>query len=319
MTEAPPPADGCVALVTNPRSRRNKLRPGLLGALREQLGPRDVVVQAPDLDALDASAVQLRDRGVGLVAINGGDGTVHRVLTALARAYGDAPLPRVALLCGGTMNTVARGVGLRGEPVGLLARVLADHRAGALTTCRRSLMCVDGSQVGFLFGTGLIARFLEHYYSGRDPNPWSAAWLLGRAVVSTITGGPLGRALREPLQCRVLADGEPWLDGGFATVAAGTVDDIGLGFRPFFKALDHPGQLHAVGVADVTALVGQLPRVFTARPLTAAGTPNRVARSLEMHADAPIAYMIDGDFHRGGQSVRIEVGPAVEIALTRRP
>lgn len=304
-----------ICLITNPRSRRNRRDPDLARRLDRCLGSQGELVQPGDLEALAEVARRAREQAVEVVAINGGDGTVHQVLSALARAYGQAPLPRLALLRGGTMNTLARGMGIRGQPLALLEAIVRARAEGIpIPRVRRSVLCVDGEQHGFLFGTGLIARFLEAYYEGSEPSPAKALWVLARAIASTLVGGELSRELRRPLCARVRLDGSDWQEGEFSTVAAGTVDDIGMGFRPFYRSLECPGQLHAVTVGpELLPLVRALPRIYRARPLPGPDPQGAVGKELRVEAESPISYMVDGDFHRGGCELRVQVGPEVEV------
>ena len=55
-----------------------------------------------------------------IIAVHGGDGTLHRTITALGRAFGDDPIPPIAILCGGTMNVVATSLGIRERPTAFL-------------------------------------------------------------------------------------------------------------------------------------------------------------------------------------------------------
>ena len=66
------------------------------------------------------------------------------------------------------MNTVARGLGIRGKASDILDFVVSRHAAGPLPTTRRWLLGVDHQHYGFLFGVGLFARFLEVYYEGSE-------------------------------------------------------------------------------------------------------------------------------------------------------
>ncbi len=254
-----------------------------------------------------------------MLAINGGDGTAHVVLTAMVLAYGDAPLPAIALLRGGTMNTVASGIGVKGSPAALLGALVTRYHAGEqLGWVERNLLCVPGPvpQYGFLFGNGLIANFLEAYYEGSDPSPQKAAWILARAVASAMVGGALIRRLMRPIELEVDIDGAAWAPAAYLCVAAGTVDDIGLRFRPFYLAPTHPERVHAVGFAcSPMALIGELGNIWLARPTSAPGIRSALAGRMVLRGNAPIPYMIDGDFHTGMQTLTVEVGPRVRLLV----
>jgi diacylglycerol kinase (ATP) len=305
-----------IGVLTNPRSRRNKRNPRLARRLAYIVGDSGQLEAPEGLGELTHAVQKFRERDVDIVAINGGDGTAHVALGALYKAYGDQ-LPRIALLRGGTMNTIAHGLGIRGDPESLLGRLVAQVHSGApLKTASRHLMVVNDTQVGFLFGNGLISNFLEAYYEAADPSPSSAVWLLTRAIGSVLVGGELAKRITRPIRCRVTVDGDAWPERSWLTVAAGTVDDIGVGFRPFFKSLEYPGYFHAIGLGSTAAqFLPQLPRVYRGQTMTHPDNTEQVGRELILEAQEPIAYMLDGDFHRGGQRLVVRVGPRVEMVL----
>lgn len=312
---------GGIAVVTNPMSRRNRRDPSLVRQLAWVLGEQGQIAAPGDLAALHAVVERFREREVDVVAVNGGDGTLHQVVTALVRVYGDAPLPRVAPLRGGTMNTVAGGLGIRGTPDQLLGRLVTRHAAGeALPVATRNLLRVQGGDAGelagFIFGNGLLSQFLEAYYDSPDPSPAAAAWLLLRGAVSSLVGGELAARLGRRVEARVTVDGAELPERSWMTVTAATVDDIGLGFRPFWRVVEHPGTVEVLALScSVGALTLQLPRIWLKRPVDHPGIREALCALVVLEADRPLSFMVDGDFHRGGQRVEITVGPRVELVL----
>lgn len=308
-----------IAVVTNPRSRRNLRDPAIAGQLAYILGDRGQLAQPTNREELIDTARRFRDHGIDVLAINGGDGTAHVVLTAMMQAYGTDPLPPIALLRGGTMNTVASGIGIRGSPATLLGALVGRYHSGEpLGQVERNLLCVPGEipQYGFLFGNGLISNFLEAYYESRSPSPVTAAWILARAVASAAVGGALIRRLMRPIELEVEVDGEAWAPAAYLCVGAGTVDDIGLRFRPFYLAPTRPDHLHAVGFAcSPMALIGELGNIWLARPTRAPGIRSAAATRMVLRGSGPIPYMIDGDFHTGQQTLTVEVGPRVRLLV----
>lgn len=308
---------GGIGVITNPRSRLNRRNPRLARQLAYILGEKGSVEQPIDLESLRRTAEGFRGHGIDVLCISGGDGTIHRVLTAMVQAYDGAPLPKFALLRGGTMNTIAHGLGIVGRPSELLDEVVSRWQESVpIPTARRWSLHVDDQQYGFLFGNGLIASFLEAYYEGAEPTPMKAVWLLARGIGSTLVGGTFARRLTSPWTGQVVVDGEAWPRRPWLTVGAGGVDDLGFGFRPFYLAPRHPGRMHVVGVGcSIGELVANLPRIRLARPIVADAVESAVAEGFELRSEGPIPYMIDGDFHRGGQTLRVGVGPPVDFVL----
>ncbi len=129
--------------MNNPRARRNQRRPGAVARLRARLDGDGEVLDASTPEELEVAVRRFQAAEIDVLGVNGGDGTGHVVLTAFARAYGSRPLPRVLLLRGGAMNTVAHGHGIGGTPDAILKSVLEQRRRGSrsgpwIATCSAS-------------------------------------------------------------------------------------------------------------------------------------------------------------------------------------
>ena len=304
-----------IGVINNPHSGKNKRNPRLAKRLAYILGEQGHMFEPDRIEALEEVARRFREHEIEVLCVNGGDGTVHRVLSAFAHVYDGEQLPMVALLRGGTMNTMARNIGLSGRPVDILGRVVAQYYTGEpFSLVERNLLVVDGRQLGFLFGNGLISTFLEAYYEGGDASPWKAVKVFARTVGSALVGGKFIRRLLRPVRVRVTADHEAWSPVEYTSVAAGTMADIGIGFRPFYAAPNHPDHIHALGFAcSAMDIVKVLPRVRLALPTKSPCIIDQVCRKLVLESDDPIPYMIDGDFHIGGHTLTVEAGPRVRL------
>jgi diacylglycerol kinase (ATP) len=311
---------GGIGIVNNPGSRRNRRRPGIARRLRERLAGDGEVLDASTPDELDRAVERFRAARVSVLGVNGGDGTLSYVLTAFARAYGDEPLPKLLVLRGGAMNTVARGNGVRGGPEAILREVLIRVREGQpLPTRERDLLRVSADRgeprYGFIFGMGVVVSFLERYYATGCPSPATAALLLARASASALVDGAFARSLlrREPL--RVTSDGDDWPDASYLALAAGSTPDIGFGFRAFARCDEQPGFFHAVGVVGgLSQLAFAVPRIRRGAPWKRRLAQDEVVRSLVVEAERP-RFTVDGDLFAAERSVTVETGPGVEIVV----
>lgn len=312
--------------MVNPNARRHAGDPDLGERLHDVLGRRGVVVESKSEEELPAIAQRFRRDGVDVLAIAGGDGTIGAVLTGFRATYGDAPLPMVALLRGGTMNTVANGLDIaRRTPQALLAALVDARAHGDVAVAERATMDVSEAggvaRVGFLFGTGVFAAFLTEYYagSGGAPSPASAAWTLSRMAVSVATGGALGRRLVAQVPVDLAVDGEPWpcpSEAGYMTVAAGTVAQVGLGFRPFPRADEAKDAFHLLALhSGALATLRILPRVHRGEGLPASHARDALARAAVLTPLAPpLRYMLDGELGESDGPLTLRAGPTVRVA-----
>src|SRR5258708_7475668 len=94
------------------------------------LGDRGPFAKTQTIADIDRLAEEFKQRGVEILGLNGGDGTNHVTLSALIRVYGNAPLPKIAFLRGGTMNTIANACGIEGTPQTLLWNLIEKYHFG---------------------------------------------------------------------------------------------------------------------------------------------------------------------------------------------
>jgi diacylglycerol kinase family enzyme len=319
-----------IGVVINPKSRRNLRDPGAALRLARQLGDHGVVRSAHSIDELYRIAEDFRRDRIDVLAISGGDGTNHVTLTGFIDVYGGHVMPQVALLRGGTMNTVANSVGVRhGKPEGLLGRLIRDyaHRASMpLENVERHVMRItpeggDGkAHYGFLFGTGVVAGYLSEYYAGGEPTPLVAAQTLFRGIGSALVGGEMIRRMARPFRGTVtMDDGTRWDERDYLAIAAGTIANIGLNFRPFHRYDEQPGRFHVLGIhASPVAFVKELPRIHRAQPMRPGKAYDAVScRMVVRGCDDVVKYMIDGDLHETRGELHVSMGPRVRLVVMR--
>ncbi len=315
-----------IGLIINPSAGFHRRDRGAARAFRRLLDGAGIVAESHSLEDLPTVARRFRDEGVEILALSGGDGTGSATLTAFADVYGDEPLPTVALLRGGTMNTVANSLGVpRRRPRALLRGLVrwaqrSDGDAPPDTVTVHPLR-VDG-RLGFLFGVGVVYQFLAAYYeAGRGhPTAVTAAKVLAHGIASVAVGGAYARAMTAPVTLDVSVDGVGWLRQPCLTVAAGAVDQIGLGFRPFYKAGTAPGRFHILGItASAAAFTRVLPRVHRGLSMGPdVATEALAARASVASPSGGLDYMVDGDLFRASAPVTVELGPPVEVLRGRR-
>jgi diacylglycerol kinase family enzyme len=309
-----------IGLVFNPRAGRNRRDPGAPRRLAHRLGDHGVVAAPRSIDELMRTAEDFRRQRIEVLGIAGGDGTNHVTLTGFHEVYGREPLPTVALLRGGTMNTVANSLGLpRGRTDGLLDRLVVRYlETPALPAVEQWTLDIDG-KLGFLWGLGCVPGFLHEYYATGAPSPWTAVKTLARGIGSALVGGETVRRMTRPIEAEVVTDtGERWAMRPFLTVAAGTIQDIGLGFRPFHRAREIRGSFHLLGIhTSALGFVVDLPRIHDARGMRDGKSLDALVRRATVRArgDAGLRMMIDGDVveHPRGE-VTVRIGPVVRIA-----
>lgn len=319
-----------IGVILNPRSRRNLNDPTAARRLARRLGDQGVVREARSIDELYRIAEDFRRDRIDVLAISGGDGTDHVTLTGFLDVYAGETIPRVALLRGGTMNTVANSVGVgRGKPEGLLGRLVRDYAVranGPLADVERRVMRIAAANgtgkpsYGFLFGTGVVHGFLAEYYRHGETTPLAAAETLARGIASAVVGGEAIRRIARPFHGSVAFEGStPWPRRDYLAVAAGTIAHIGLNFKPFHRFAENAEAFHVLGVhASPLSFVRELPRIHRGDPMRPGKTFEALTGRMTVDsADGVVRYMIDGDLHEQRGAVTVEIGPRVRLLVVR--
>jgi diacylglycerol kinase family enzyme len=299
--------------------------------LADALGDHGIVREARSRDELHRIAEDFKALSIDVLGISGGDGTNHVTITGFLNVYGARALPQLAFLRGGTMNTVANSVGIRRDkPEGLLGRLIRAYAQRALqplANVERRVMRVTGCaektgllerNYGFTFGTGVVYGFLAEYYAGGEPSPLVAAKTLARGIGSTFVQGEMIKRMARPFRGSVELDGgEVWPERDYLAVAAGTIDHIGLNFRPFYRYAERDEAFHALGIhASPLQFVGELPRIWRAEAMRDGRTYESCNKRMVVRsADGTMRYMIDGDLHTTEGEVEVTVGPRVKIVV----
>ncbi len=269
---------------------------------------------------LDAIAREITTRGTDGVVLAGGDGSHMAGLSALARARPGAELPVVALAPGGTVCTVARNFGMRGDRRRWAERIVrAACEDSPRVQSRPTLRVRDdagGDRVGFIFGTGLVARFFELYDVAPAQGLVPAAQLAGRIFTGALVGSRLSQRVLEPQTCTVSVDGVPHPSRKWSLVLASAVRDVGLHFIVTYRAAEEAERFHVVASGlRPRALAAQAARALTGRPLRGEPHVDTLARSLAVQLDPEGgAYVLDGDLLRAGV-VEISAGPRVPFVV----
>lgn len=105
---------GAVGLISNPHSGHNRNQFDRIRARIAQCRDIHHIVTRSAAE-VPAALAEMAQREVGLLAINGGDGTASRILGDLLESGLFATLPLVVLLPGGTANMNAGDIGVKGS------------------------------------------------------------------------------------------------------------------------------------------------------------------------------------------------------------
>ncbi|GLT01663.1 diacylglycerol kinase [Sphingobium jiangsuense] len=232
-----------VALLSNPRSTGNR-----------QLLPRvrSYCANHPDIFHYEVESVEQIGRAMRMIAhvkptvivINGGDGTVQTTLTELYQGnHFDGQVPPVAVLPNGKTNLIALDLGIRGDPIKALERIvdIAKNGVESHVVARELIALSDGEATSrpvlgmFLGGAGLADSILycrNRIYPLGLSNGISHL-LTAIAVLLSVVFGIRGKYMppaARPVSISLLREGQ--LAGRFSVLIVTTLERLLLGAKP---------------------------------------------------------------------------------------
>jgi hypothetical protein len=279
-----------IGVVTNPNSGKNRRRGGNRKLeLERAVGRHGIVRQTGDVNELRAVLHELYDAGCDHWVADGGDGTLHWMLSigfqvARERSGGNAPLrlPRVVPANGGSIDFVAHKAGIRGQATEVLRQLVAAFERGEVLRTieldtlrlrgrgddRRSRSEPDLDQLGFASAIGGIAqRFFEKLYERRPVDSKAIVMVLANSLAGAMVS-TAPRPLRsfvpdslrsyvsewadsmfQPTRARVELDGQPLAYDDFASLQVGSIDINLGGVVRTFRHAASPGVLHAQAIS----------------------------------------------------------------------
>ena len=317
-----------VALLSNPRSTGNIAQ---LPRIRAYCAEHpDVfhyeVEQAGQIGEAMKTIARVKPK---LLVINGGDGTVQAALTELCNGGhfdGDAP-PPVAVLPSGKTNLIAMDLGIHGDPVAGLERLLEIAQADlsphlvereliALRCGAKEAKPVIGM---FLGGAGLADIMLycrNRIYPLGLPNGLSHALTAFAVVLRQVLGLKASFLPPDPQPLRISMAREGTLTGKFALLAVTTLEklllsgEIGSHSRGALKFVAVEQRAGSLLSAFFASLAGRLGR----RKLS--GVHIEEADEISIEGDAS-QVILDGETFSAEIGRPILLSPAAPLSFVR--
>ncbi len=202
-----------IGLIINPNSRKNRHRRGRVARFEKVLGKRGRVIETPSVDAIIPALKTFAAEGRRYWIADGGDGALHWMINEAIRFFGAARAAEAAVYMptgGGSVDFVAKYLGLKGDPHTLVGR-LADRVAEGHDPKPRDVpsLLLQGQQVvygdeptefrRYGFGNALAgygANFYGPLYRGEGKH---GPMQIARHITSAFGAAALGGAFAGPL------------------------------------------------------------------------------------------------------------------------
>jgi hypothetical protein len=260
-----------VGVLSNPLSGGNRkgmadVRTLLAG--QPQVNHREVQTPTDVAAALGDFARQ----EVDIVTVNGGDGTIQAVLTALFHHQPFETLPLLAILRAGTDSVTARDVGLKGSREHALRKLFtwARTREGDAAIVERSVLRVEGAVkqeplYGMIFGAAGIYQGIQ--YTHRNVYTLGLRGSLAPGLTMVRFFSSLAREGSDfvvPVPIKIQLDRQPLKQLDCALILVCALERLFLGLRPYWGTENAPLHFTAIS-ARPRHLVKTLPFILRGR------------------------------------------------------
>lgn len=310
---------GLVGLIRNPRSRHN------VGAARSVVYRHNVICETPDTrEALRDALAMFAMRGIDLLVIDGGDGTIRDVLTCAGDSFG-ANWPDIAILPTGKTNALAIDLDL---PSDWSLDEAMEAAVRGRSIARHPVEIIDRSHArprvrGFLFGAGGFVdatELAQHTHRAGAFNGLAVGLALAGAIGSTLFGRAdnqwrRGRriAVRYARNARPMHGTATESDTARYMMLASTLERLPAGLKPFGRK--RPGLKTLVVDAPPRGLATSVPFLLAGHEgawLETRGYHRVDASAFDVDLDA--GFILDGEIFPGG-NYRVSAGMPLRFVV----
>ncbi|EFK10753.1 diacylglycerol kinase catalytic domain (presumed) [delta proteobacterium NaphS2] len=295
-----------IGVISNPSSGGN--RKGLQSVERMLAGYHRVLHRrAVDPEQVKVAVRDFARHEVDLVVVNGGDGTIHAVLTALFTTHRPDQAPLLALLRAGTASMIARDVGLPGSRLQGLSRLLgwAYDGRGAASLMKRPVLRLAWEKdvqpmYGMFFGAGGIYEgiqfCLNRIHTKGVGGELAAGLTLARFLLASARGD---RRTVPRTSIGVGLEGMEMTTMDVQVILVTTLRRLFLGMRPYWGTEEGP--LHFTAIrSDPEHLLRAAPSILRGRGSRWAvprnGYLSHNLRGLRLHIQS--GFTLDGQLYQ---------------------
>ena len=305
---------GGIVIIHNPFARGNLRRPWIAAKLRNTMGDFGELVMTRNINQLPEVAADCMKKEIEYLGVNGGDGSLHLVLSAFINVYKDHPLPTVVALRGGTMNTMANSVKIKGTTVNILSQLIEKYKSGSpIPTIKQHVVRLN-DKYGFMTGAGVPPNFLAAYYEGTSTGPWQGIKVLGHTVASILVQGTFYKRIAEPAHCKVRVDDEDFPPRYYIGILVCSIREVGLGLAPTPRVYDQPGHIQFIATTMKPVEIARaLPTIWMKKDINHPDLFSRITAHAYIEPLSNMRYMIDGEIYETTEPIDVGCGPTLNM------
>ena len=262
-----------------------------------------------DADILKA-AKDFKKQNISYLAISGGDGSIHLVISKFISVYKNSKLPPILILRDGSMNLLARSYRLKGRGEDILKRLIntINNKKKIQIVYRDTIKVND--MYCFMFGMGLTTNYINEFNKGGNKSRLKAIKVILIALWQLLNGKKNGIFSRMTL--KVSADGkELWFKDILAIYAA-TIANLIVGVTPAPRAYEKSGTFHLIitGMKPVEVFLN-FNKLRRGAPVKHSCHYDNIASDLKIMYPGKFLFQMDGDIYEAKDRLYVNAGPRI--------
>jgi diacylglycerol kinase family enzyme len=300
-----------IGIIINPHSKKIKKMKTDPVEYYKRIGGDSVAVRlTQNQDDIIKAAMDFKKQSISYLAISGGDGSIHMVLSWFISVYKKSRLPHLLILRDGSMNNIARSYGLKGKgPVLLKKLINAMVNKSEIQIVYRNTMKVKDMYC-FLFGLGFVTNYINEFNRGGNKSPLKAIKVILKSVLQLLLSKNKG--IFERMNLNVIADGKKlWFTDFFAIFAA-TIANLAISFTPTPRAYEKKNSFHLIATGMKP---GEVFRNFNKIRKGILIKHNEhyddIASDLKIICPGKFLYQMDGDIYEARNRLEVKAGPQI--------
>ncbi len=262
--------------------------------------PGDVIKAAEDF----------KRNGITYVAISGGDGSIHLVISKFISVYQNNNLPYFLILKDGSMNNIAKSYKLKDRGRGLLKKLIKKIKNNDnVKIFYRDTIKVNNMYC-FLFGLGFTANFINMFNEGGNKSPLKAIRIIFKTIYAALSNNNNGLFSRQNLI--VTLDGKELSIKEYFAIYAATIHNLALGFYPTPRAYEKEKSFHiiATGLRPIKILLN-INKIRRGRPINHPYHYDNIASEMKIIHPGEFLYQMDGDIYKTKDELTVQTGPTI--------
>ena len=309
-----------IGIIINPNSRVNKkTNCSSVNKFEKIAGDLADIRATHSIDELNSAIKDFKKRNYPYIAISGGDGTIHHVVTSIIKVY-KKKIPPILLLRDGTMNNIASSIGMKQKSDEAL-KLFSSHinHGKSMRLVQRDTVKI-GERSGFLFGFGLTTNILNEVYVYEKKGFRQNVRMLGKTFAEafmTLTNiDQSDLSLLKTMNATIETDAGDVNFSKVLCVIGGTVENIGMGFSSIYRANDIPGKFHVLisGMRPLQ-IVRELQKLMVGQRIYSENHFDEVCSYLRVKTKDNFDYTIDGDIYTAEKELVVKSGIPLKFII----